>query len=204
MHSSAPDAWLDSPFRAKGVLYLGTQAFFAAQSPRGVAAVADELPEGRLRSFITQRFLPGGQYEVMVVPALIAAEARALRMTHDRYLLHRTRWQVKEDIGGVYRWLLKLTSPETVIARLPKMITQMFNFGEAFVENRAGQSADFGVNHVPEPLVPWLTVAFKVYVEAAVTMSGAKRCTFVPTASQRLAPQGGFAMVTLRAHVDWT
>ena len=46
-----------SPFHAKGVLYLGTQSFFAEHN--GLDALANAIEEPELREFITQRFLAG-------------------------------------------------------------------------------------------------------------------------------------------------
>jgi hypothetical protein len=122
-----------SPFHAKGVLYLGTQSFFAENVRGGLDALASEIQDEALRAFITQKFLPASLYDVMAVPALVAYEARALRMGHDDYLLHRTRYQAKKDLGGVYAWLLRLASPRLVATRLPRIMLQMFDFAQAEV-----------------------------------------------------------------------
>lgn len=202
--SAPPDGWIDSPFRTKGVLFLGTRTFFESHHERGIEAVADQLPEGRLRAFLRQKFLAGGQYEVLVVPALVAAEARAMRQSQDDYLLQRTIWQAKQDIHGVYRLMLKLTSPETVVVRVPKVVTQMFNFGNTRSTMSGPKSADMEAQGIPAALVPWLSIAFKVYVETAVVLAGAKTCTL--TAGRPLVEpsQSGFPMRTYRARLDWT
>lgn len=198
------DGWIDSPFKTKGVLYLGTQTFFAAQSPRGIEVVAERLPKGRLQGFVRQKFLTGGQYEVLVVPALIEAEAQAMGQSLDRYLLHRTRWQADRDIHGVYKLLLKLTSAETVIARLPKVITQMFNFGVSAVTIVEPRRAEMTVSGVPAALVPWLQVGFKVYCETAVGLAGGKAATWTAATPTVEPSKDGFAMRTLRGTVTWT
>jgi hypothetical protein len=197
------DGWIDSPFRTKGVLYLGTQLYFAAESPRGIEAVAAHLRPGRLQDFVRQKFLPGGQYEVLVVPALISAEARAMGQTLDRYLLHRTRFQADRDIHGVYKLLLKLTSPETVIVRLPKVITQMFNFATPTVSMTAPHRAELSVTGVPATLVPWLQVGFKVYCERAVELAGGGTPSLRFDTPAVEPEKDGFPMRTLRGAITW-
>src|SRR5262245_44736445 len=199
-----PDGWIDSPFRTKGVLYLGTRTYFEAQHERGIEAVIEHLPEGRLRAFLRQKFLVGGQYEVMIVPTLIEAEARAMRKSLDDYLLQRTVWQAQQDIHGVYRLLLKLTSPETVVTRMPKLVTQMFNFGVPRSTILGPTGADLEAQNIPAALVPWLTIAFKVYVETAVVMAGAKTCTMTTSKTLVEPSREGFPMRTFRARVDWS
>lgn len=203
MTAEVDDGWIDSPFRTKGVLYIGTQTFFAAQSPRGIELVAEQLPPGRLQDFIRQKFLAGGQYEVLVVPTLIEAEARATGQTLDRYLLHRTRWQAERDIHGVYKLLLKLTSPETVITRLPKLITQMFNFGSSTVTMTGPKRADLTISGIPAMLVPWLMIGFKVYGETAVQLAGGKSVTWTPLPPTVEAPNEGFSMRAMRGTLTW-
>lgn len=197
------DGWIDSPFRAKGVLYLGTRTFFEAHHERGIEAVAEQLPEGRLRAFLRQSFLAGGQYEVLVVPALIAAEARAMQRPVDQYLLERTRWQAEKDIHGVYRLLLKLTSPETVVMRMPKLVTQMFNFGITRSTLTGPTSADMEAQGIPAALVPWLTIAFEVYIETAVRLAGARACTLATTKPLVEPSREGFPMRTIRVRLEW-
>jgi hypothetical protein len=203
MVAGADDSWIDSPFRTKGVLYLGTRTYFETQTSRGIEAVAEQLPPGRLQDFIRQQFLAGSQYEVMVVPALIEAEARAMGQPLERYLLHRTRWQADRDIHGVYKLMLKLASPEMVITRLPKVLTQMFNFGAPTVAITERKRAETTIAGIPAALVPWLEVGFRVYCETAVQLAGGRATHWIPIAPSVESPKDGFPMRTLRAAMTW-
>lgn len=204
MVSTAPDGWVDSPFRAKGVLYRGTVSFFEEHAERGIGLVIDELPPGRLKHFLAQQFQAGSWYEVMIVPALIDAEARALRMSLETYLVYRTRWQAERDTKGVYRLLLKLSSPATVVERLPQLITQMFNFGRPFLEQLEPRRVGLSVSGIPLQLVPWLETSFRVYIETAVKLAGASECEMKVFAPNVQSPRSGFSMATLRGEVSWS
>ena len=101
---------LESPFRTKGTLYLGTKSFFEKSVPGGVEALRRSIGEGPLLEFFDQPFLNSGWYEVINVPKLVAAEAAAMRLGERQYLRHRTEWQVEQDMGGVFRFLLRVLS----------------------------------------------------------------------------------------------
>lgn len=203
---STPDgatfAFGASPFHAKGVLYLGTQSFFEANLRGGLAAFAADIDRPELRAFITQKFLAASWYDVMPVPALIAYEARALRMELEQYLLHRTRWQAKKDLGGVYGWVLKLASPEMVMSRLPRIFLQMFDFGTLDATPVKDHHARMALGAIPEPLERWLTTAFGVYCDTALKLAGAVRSESRVTTSPDGA-RAGVPLVKLTCDVSW-
>jgi hypothetical protein len=192
----------NSPFRVKGVLYLGTQSFFDSNIQGGFAAFVADIQDGELSSFISQRFLASSWYDVMPAPGLITYEARALRMTVEQYLLHRTRWQAKKDLGGVYGWALKLASPNMVFSRLPKVFTSMFDFVrpiETTLGQGTGQTAFSGI---PTPLVPWLTTSLGVYLDTALKLAGARKVD----SSHTTAPEGfrvGVEVVRVNITATW-
>lgn len=192
-----------SPFRTKGVLYLGTQSFFAEHVRGGMDALASEIDDPALRAFITQKFLPSSLYDVTPVPALIAYEARALRMTLDDYLLHRTRHQAKKDLGGVYAWLLRLASPHLIATRLPKIMTQMFDFATAEIVSDEPSEAIARLGNIPAHLAPWLEVGVTVYAETALKLAGATANVGDP----QIRPSGtraGLPLVDLVVTIGWS
>src|SRR6516225_6947328 len=102
------------PFHVKGVVYLGTQKYFTNDVPNGMARLAETIDDPLVRDFIAQRFLAASWYDVLPVAPLIRAEAEVCGQTVAQYMRKRAAFQAREDIGGVYRWLLKLASPELV------------------------------------------------------------------------------------------
>ncbi len=192
-----------SPFRVKGVLYLGTQSFFTEHVGGGMEALASEITDPALRTFITQKFLASSLYDVTPVPALIACEARALRMTLDDYLLHRTRHQAKKDLGGVYAWLLRLASPRLVATRLPKIMLQMFDFAEAEIVSDEPKETVARLGNIPAHLAPWLETGVTVYAETALRLAGASPNIGDP----QIRPTGsraGLPLVDLVVTIGWT
>ncbi|MBX7193693.1 MAG: hypothetical protein K1X94_16680 [Sandaracinaceae bacterium] len=192
-----------SPFRVKGVLYLGTQSFFTENVGGGLEALATEIEDPALRAFITQKFLPASLYDVMPVPALIAYEARTLRMSLDDYLLHRTRHQARKDLGGVYAWLLRLATPRLVAARLPRIMLQMFDFAQAEIVSETDDEVVTRLSGIPAPLAPWLTVGTTVYAETALKLAGASPRVDEPAVRPR-GERAGLPLVDLEIPVRWS
>lgn len=201
--SGSAFAFGESPFHAKGVLYLGTQSFFEANMIGGLAAFAREIADPELRAFITQKFLASSWYDVMPVPALIAAEARALRMPLEAYLLHRTRWQAKKDLGGVYAWVLRLASAEAVVEKLPRVFAQMFDFATIEVSTVEGRHAKFEMTGIPEPLFNWLDTVLGVYADTALKLAGARKVESA-VAADPLTERAGVPIIRVRLEVAWS
>lgn len=191
-----------SPFRVKGVLYLGTQTFFAEHVRGGMDTLAAEIPDPALREFITQKFLPSSLYDCTPVPALIACEARALRMSVDDYLLHRTRHQAKRDLGGVYGWILRLATPRLVARNLPRIMVQMFDFARADIVSDDANETCARISELPAILAPWLEVGISVYAETALKLAGAN----ASIGELRIQPTGqraGLAIVEMTLPIRW-
>lgn len=199
----APRTLVASPFRAKGGLFINTRTFFEKNADKGFESLREVLGAGPLRDFVDQHFLSGSWYEVMHVPQLIAAEASAMRMTERRYLRHRTEWQAAADMGGAYRILLRVASPEVVVPRLPKVMTQMFNFADPTVSMLGPKEYRMSVDGVPAALGTWLHTALEIYVEYAITASGGQNAFVAMERPRVLESREGFPMLALSMRVTW-
>jgi hypothetical protein len=196
-------AFGQSPFRAKGVLYQGTQGFFDANLQGGMSTLVAEIREPELCTFISQKFLPSGWYDVMPVPALIAYEARALGMSLDEYLVHRTRYQAKRDLGGIYGWVLRVASPSLVGARLPKVMSQMFDFVSVETERAANEHIEVRFHGVPAVLRGWLHTSLAVYADTAMKLAGARTVMVESPRVSGASEKAGVSVVTLSIAVRW-
>jgi hypothetical protein len=198
--SAAPGA---SPYCVKGGIYLGTVKFFTREVLGGMQALYDQIEDPRLLAFIQQPFLASGWYDVLPVAALIRAEARAMNLTVPIYLRQRTAFQAKEDINGVYRFLLRLFSPEKVGLRLPRMLTQIFNHGT--VEARLVEDGwiEATLHGYPKILWEWYSTAFEVYSETALRLAGAKKAAALVREPEDDRIEAGVALMRVRFDLRW-
>jgi len=202
--ANARFTFAESPFRVKGVLYIGTQTYFERNVPGGLGTLLEAIEDDTLRDFIGQKFLASSRYDVMLVPALIAREADAVGQPLDVYLRARTEWQARQDINGVYRMLLRLVSPDAVAKRLPRLLVQMFDFPEVDVVALDGGTRLATFHHIPKPLEHWLRIAFEVYAQTAITLAGGHDVDINFDQSTDEDLKAGLRMRALRMHVSWS
>lgn len=187
-----------SPLHVKGVLYRATQEYFRDQVQGGLESLYAELAgEPEILEFIQQPFLAGSWYDVLPVATLIHAEARAMRLPLASYLRVRARYQAESDIHGVYRFLLKLVSPDSVAMRLPRLMAQMLDFGTTESKLVEPGHAELTMRGFPAALTDWYTFGFNVYADVAIRLAGAKKVTVTIHPSQPEPSRDGIPMVTI-------
>ncbi len=162
-----------------------------------------KLPDPRLLAFARQKFLPSSWYDVLPVAQLIHSEARAARQTLRVYLRARSAYQARKDIGGVYRFLLRLASPEMVASRLPRLLSQIFDFGEAetHIVNPTHMAAT--LTGYPAVLWEWYSIAFEVYCETALKLAGASRVAMSARPPEPLPSQNGVKIIRFVLDANW-
>jgi len=192
-----------SPFHVKGGIYLGTGKYFAAVVPGGMEALYAQIDDPLLLAFIQQKFLPSSWYDVLPVAPLIRAEARAVGIGVADYLKARTVFQAKEDIGGIYRFLLKLVSPESACLRLPGLLSQIFDFGSHQSKRMGPTHLEFTLAGYPRVLWEWYVNAFSVYGETAMKLSGAKTVSLSAHAPKESSLDREVEVVTFVIDCRW-
>lgn len=129
---------------------------------------------------------------------LIRAEARAVGQTLAGYLRHRGRYQAERDIHGVYRFLLKLASPDTVAQRLPRVVQQMLDFGQ--VESHLIESGhmEMRMSGFPAVLNEWYVGGFSAYADVALRLAGAGKVNVVTKPSEPDGDRDGIPLIVVR------
>ncbi|HEY1690611.1 MAG TPA: hypothetical protein VGG39_00530 [Polyangiaceae bacterium] len=167
-----PMAAGSSPFRIKGVAYLGHAEYADAFVPGGSAAVTESFRDPCLRAFFGQRFLAASWYDALPMVPVWYASANLLRQNPTDFLKTRARHQALRDIRTVYRFILKFVSAEAVALRVPHVVQRYFDFGtvESSVVGRGLVRA--ALHGVPTFLVPWLRTVSETYLEVALELAG--------------------------------
>jgi hypothetical protein len=163
-----------SPFRIKGISYRGHVDYVKTRIPGGEQAVVESFRDPGLRTFFGQNFLAASWYDVFPMVAVWHQCARLLQMPPIDFLQERTRHQALADIGGVYRFILKLVTAEAIALRVPRVVQQYLDFGatEASVVGPGVVRATG--SGIPVFLVPWLRVVAETYLLVALELAGVK------------------------------
>jgi hypothetical protein len=192
----------ESPFHAKGIVFSTSRAFYDHRVPGGMAAVLDQIKDPATLTFMDQRFLTGGWYDIFPVLTLSAAAARACHVSAIELLREGARWQAERDLRGLYRVILAVASPSAVALRLPALSKQYFDFGEAdgsMIGENALESNRWGI---PAPLESWFITATSGFVPVALAMAGAKNVQ-IRSETSADARAHGVPTVRIRFEIRW-
>lgn len=161
-------------FRVKGHIYQKMKANLDATVDGGVERLLErvELPE--IKEFLRQRFLGGAWYDAMPMGPLAHAHARLIGIPLHPHCRERGRIVALHDVPGIYKALLSLFSPETLISRLPRVATFYFSFGNATAEPLARGRARTSLGGLPYSLAPMLAGVVEGFIAVALEQSGAK------------------------------
>jgi hypothetical protein len=192
----------ESPFHAKGMLWMGIRAYFDANVPGGAEAVGNELPPP-FRDFWMQTFLPPAWYDIM--PILTIADAAATTMGVDRmeYVRRSAVWHAEQDMNGVYKALLALGSPVAVCKRFGSLQQQIYDFGKAQLVREETNRVDSLAQGLPEPLSWWWKRASESYVVTVLRAAGAKSPRFVWLANEPDGTRDGVRLVRIPSYTTW-
>lgn len=182
---SIPFAPGTSPFRVKGTAYRGHLDYVARRAPGGVEAMLERMDERQgMRAFYEQPFLASSLYDVFPLAWGGVVGGAMMGTSYLDFVRIRTSEQAKSDVGGVYRVLLALTSPNAVAQRLPKLLGQYFDFGATAIEvNEPGRVVATRTG-IPAAIVPWYEKVTEGYCDVVIVRAGAKE---VRTKSERTA-----------------
>jgi hypothetical protein len=200
---SLPFAPGESPFRVKGTLFRGHLDWVVRKCPGGTAAMNAAFRDPRLASYFDQKFLASSWYDIIPVITSAYVVARLAKMTFPDFMRMRTRIQAEADLGGIYRLLLQLTSPVQLVTRYAAVQAQFFDFGTASGRLVERNHAEVEHRKVPAMFTDWFTNANEVYLELAVSRSGARN---VRVATEPIVLAGdvhGVPAVDLKFSITW-
>ena len=161
-------------FRVKGHVYQKMKANVAAEVEGGVERLLERVEPPEVGEFFRQRFLGGSWYDALPMGPLSHAHARLAGKPLHPFCRERGRIIAQQDVPGIYKALLKLFSPSTLISRLPRVATFYFSFGKASAEQIDPTRARTTLAGLPYSLAPMLAGVVEGFISVALEQSGAR------------------------------
>jgi hypothetical protein len=193
-----------SPFRVKGVLYLGAFEYLDRHLPGGHAAVLRGVDDEAVARFFAQPFIASGWYDALPGVPLQHVAARTAGAPLVDFVKRLARWQAERDTRGVYRFLLGLASAEMIVDRVPLLASRYFDFVKVEQERLGPREYAAVVTGVPAQLATLYTCITEPFLSVAMETAGARDVRFrweVPTPD---GVRAGAPLVRLRRHLRWT
>lgn len=190
-----------SPFHIKGGGYLGHLAWVDANYPGGRKAFLDALSLP-MREYFETVFLASAWYDILAIASAGHVCARTLGMPFKSFIAMRSRHQAQVDTSGMYRLLFKIASPRFVAARIPKVMSQYFDFGTPRITRDEDTGISFEVPGIPVILSTWFAGVWEGYFDIIVPAAGGPKPTVRAETSAHPSVHG-FPAVTMRIDVRW-
>lgn len=192
-----------SPFRAKGSIYKGTKRSHIANVPGGTRAVAEAIEDPAVRAFYEQDFLANEWYDYLPVLPIGRAIVKVQGGTPEEVLSEAAERHAERDLSGIYKVLLRFTSPEAAMKRMPRVTDQYFEFLRTEVEVPEPGVAISTIHGMPDIVGPFYRIYVGAFVHRLIELAGGRN----PVAIwEQPAPAGfkaGIQLVRMRVRTMW-
>lgn len=125
--------------------------------------------------FFSQMFVPLAWYDVLPINASIEACASILNISPVEHTHRRSAWHAEQDMRGLYKAILKVSSPEAVCRRFASIYSQLYDFGHVKILETHPNSVDACAYGMPEVLAEWWMRASEAYMATVLSGAGAKQ-----------------------------
>ena len=161
------------PFRARGVVYTAVLRYAHKLLPGRMEALRSALGDDATAAFLDQIFVASASYDISpLVRVCVVAAAIEGRSPSD-FTRDRARESANMDVRGIYRVLLKLSSPEAMAERLPRAFNRYFEPCRAARAKLRRGGLESELSQIPEPMSGWYMAATDGFVSRALEMAGA-------------------------------
>jgi hypothetical protein len=194
----------EGPFRAHGLAYTAALTYVDTRLPGGRAGFLAALGAGDAHApFFDQLFLVSGDYDLSPLVRLYVVSAAIKGVPVGRFIVERARWSAEANTKGIWRPLLKGSSPEGVADRLRHAFNRYFPPCHAATISVEPGRFEGELFKLPAPMSGVHQSATTGFFEGAMALSGATDvCVTWGTAS----PDGELAGVPIervRFVVSW-
>lgn len=114
----------------------------------------------------------------------------------------RTDWQARQDLGSLYRFLLRFVTAEALALRVPTIAARYFDY----VKARSGTPEEGTVpgilEGIPLELVPWWIALLEAYVAAVLELAGRFSASFENGPFEEIGEKDGRRLVRIHTRVS--
>jgi hypothetical protein len=166
------------PFRARGLAFVYALGYVDKRLVGGRDAFRRELgPRDPFRSYYDQIFVVTGEYDAAALVRLYRVIAAIERKPVGKLIESKTRASAKLDTQGLWKPMLKTSSPEAMAERLPFAFNRYFEPTRAAVKRVAPGRFECEFAGVPAPMNGLYAMSTSGFVLAALELAGAVRAT---------------------------
>jgi hypothetical protein len=198
-----PFAIGQSPFHCKGVSYRNVRLFLDASLEGGHERFLAGLRNSELRAFLAQPFLPSSWYDALPMIPFAHDAARQRHTTTPQLMRELATFSIKRDASGIYKLLLKFTSPESLLERSTHTARQYFDFVLSEFELVGPKCYRLRHSGIPAVLAPLYMSLVEGYVDIGLEMAGARDVRQHWDKPEAMGMAHGVAVQRLAREIRW-
>jgi hypothetical protein len=192
-----------SPFRAKGVVYNNFCAFVDMRLVGGMKDFLRRVRDPALRDFHAQRFLAASWYDALPVLSALHELGRELQVPPLSLMSDLSRFNFNAAVNGVYRLLLRLTSPETLLERSTQIGRQYFDFVKTDFARLGPRHYRLRHAGIPDTVAPMYMTMVEAFVDIGLAHAGAKEVRQRWENPEPMGMMHGLPVVRLQREITW-
>src|SRR5262249_52692647 len=108
------------------------------------------------------------------------------------------------DLGGIYKLLLKFTSPKEAMLRMPKVHPQYFNFGRGEILASGDTFTQTCIHGIPQGAAPFSQPLPAPFAPRLIALAGGKQVEAIWHPNVPDGTQAGLSLVKMSARTVWT
>ncbi len=171
-----PFALGEGPYRISGLVYQGQKKAYAKRWKGGHQEVIALLRahDQAYADFFDQTFLSTRQYDLFGIVAVSAVLSRAVGQTHHDFIYEYSKRQFEIDTGGLYRIVLRLTSPSRIFQTLVDSELYYYNFAPLAMAELRPNGVKCVKKGFPILLSGWYDIVVHAYTDVTMARCGVK------------------------------
>jgi hypothetical protein len=197
-----PFAAGESPCKIKGGSYAGLMKQLATRFSGGIRNILPMIEDEHLAEFLSQRFLPGGFYDIFPLPILKAYIAALCGVDYRDFVIRGGEQLARLDLEGTYRAVLTALTPKDAIERIHRIGGTYYNWSSPppeFPEKRCSVLQ----RKMPALLSDWYDMVGMSYLKVVFAQTERPIVEHVRLADEKLPKERGVAWVLHRRLIRW-
>lgn len=180
-----------SPFRVRGLAYMALRHYADHKLPGGFGAVVDGLEGDPFAAYYQQLFIAAGDYDASPLLRLFRRICDLRGREIGAFIAARSRASAAQDSTGMWKPLLKASSPMEMAKRLPLAFNRYFEPCAASVVDIRQDSFSGELGVVPEAMSGLYCQSTVGFVTGCLELAGARNATLEWTSRQPSGAHGG-------------
>ncbi|NUP06688.1 MAG: hypothetical protein HOW73_11595 [Polyangiaceae bacterium] len=195
----------DGPFRVRGLAYTTALEYVDTRLPGGRPALLAELGhDDPWAAYLQQIFVVAGDYDASPLVRVFCAVAKLKNRPVAEFIERRSRASAKADVHGMWKPLLKTSSPEAMAERLHIAFNRYFRPCEAQNLSVTPGRFEAELTKMPEPMAGLYVSSTRGFVSAALSAAGARDADIVMAPPGPDGREGPVPLLRARFVATWT